>query len=140
MNPWMDAIDKLRLLGYSVSLDGERLRYAYQGMDNPRQDEIIILFEVLKAHKAEILKDPCFLIEQTTQELNKAWKPGALTKLKSKPEERIRMLDIENKVNEVALARDIDGLKKALKKYKGLFSVMDSGEVQRNLFDKQDVV
>lgn len=140
MNPWMDAIDKLRFHGYSVTLIEGRLRYTYQGKGNPPQDEITPLLEVLKAHKAEILKDPCFLIEETIQEINKGFKPGTLSKLKPLQRAWQRMLAIENEINRMALAGDIDGLKKALERYKGLLSVVDSGMEQRNLFGKQDVV
>lgn len=39
MTPWMEAIDKLRFLGYSVTLGGGKLRCAYQGEGNPRGDK-----------------------------------------------------------------------------------------------------
>jgi hypothetical protein len=35
MTPRMEAIDKLRFLGYSVTLEEGMLRYAYQGGGNP---------------------------------------------------------------------------------------------------------
>lgn len=37
---WMNTIDRLKSLGYWITLDGEKLRYAYQGKDNPSQNEI----------------------------------------------------------------------------------------------------
>ena len=128
MTPWMDALNKLRFLGYQITLDKGKLRYAYQRNDSPLHNETTPLLEVLKAHKAEILKDPYFLIEQTIQEINKAWKPGTLSGLKPLPGAWQRMLSLEDQISRKALAGDIDGLKKALEKYKGLFSVMDSRE------------
>lgn len=55
MTSWTDAIDKLTSLGYRITLDGEKLRYAYQGKNNPSQNEITPLLEVLKSHKAQVL-------------------------------------------------------------------------------------
>ena len=40
MIPCTDAIDKLRSLGYSVTLEEGKLRYAYQGKGDPSKDEI----------------------------------------------------------------------------------------------------
>jgi hypothetical protein len=48
-----EAIDKLRFLGYSVTLEEGKLRYAYQEEGNPPQDEIIPLLDTLKAPKGE---------------------------------------------------------------------------------------
>lgn len=95
MNPWLDAIDKLRLLGYSVNLDGGKLRYTYQDKGNPSQKEITPLLEVLKAHKAEILKDPCFLIEQTIQAINEKWEPGTLGRPSPEVWERVKTIERE---------------------------------------------
>lgn len=53
MTPWMEAIDKLRFLGYSVTLEEGKSRYAYQEEGNPPQDEIIPLLDTLKAPKGE---------------------------------------------------------------------------------------
>jgi hypothetical protein len=119
MNPWLDAIDKLRLLGYSVNLDGGKLRYTYQDKGNPSQKEITPLLEVLKAHKAEILKDPCFLIEQTIQAINEHWKLGTFGRLSPEVWERVKT--IEREIDRSTLAKDIDGLRKALEEYKGIF-------------------
>ena len=119
MIPWMDAIEKLRFHGYSVTLIEGRLRYTYQGKGNPPQDEIIPLLEVLKANKAEILKDPCFLINQTIQAINEHWKAGTLERLSQEVRERVRTIEVE--INRLALAKDIDGLRKSLEAYKGIF-------------------
>jgi hypothetical protein len=103
---------------------------AYQGRDTPCSDEITPVVEVLKTHKAEILRDPCFLIEETIQEINKAWKPGTLSGLKPLPGAWQRMLSLEDEINRKALAGDTNSLKKVLVEYKELFSGIDSGERQ----------
>ena len=128
MNPWLDAIDKLRSLGYSIALDRGKLNYIYQGKGCPPQDEITSLLEVLKAHKAEILKDPCFLIEQTIQAINEHWKPGTLGRLSPEAWERVKA--IEREINRSVLTKDSDGLRKNLEAYKGIFSVNQGSSPQ----------
>ncbi len=119
MTPWMDAIDKLISLGYWIILEGQKLRYAYQGKDNPPQAEITSLLEVLKAHKADILNDPYFLIEQTIQTINRQWKPGTIKRLTPEAWERVRR--IEGEINRCAFAKDTEKLKKAVKEYEGIW-------------------
>jgi hypothetical protein len=131
MTFWMDAIDKLRLLGYAVNLDGEKLRYAYLGKGNPSSDEIIPLLEVLKAQKAEILNDPYFLIEQTLLEINQAY-----------PKVRDRLIDtsqwkalfeIEQEISRTVLEDDFESLERALQAYKQAVLGVERGEAQGNL-------
>jgi len=123
MNPWMDAIDKLRFHGYSVTLNEGRLRYTYQGKGNPPQDEIIPLLEVLKAHKGEILNDPYFLIEQTLQRINEGWESGTLEWIKvNRPDEWGKVIALEQEINEAAFERDFGKLKKVLERYQELFT------------------
>jgi hypothetical protein len=125
MTPWMDALDKLRLLGYSVKLDGEKLRYACQAKNNPSHKEITPLLEALKVHKKEILNDPYFLIEQTLYKINSPWEPGTLKWMKvNRPHEWGEMLTLEGEINKTALGSDLDGLRGALSKYQGLILAM----------------
>jgi hypothetical protein len=117
----MDAINKLRSLGYSVTLKDERIKYVYQGKDSIPADQVSPLIEVLTAHKAEIMNDPHLLIEQALLEINEGWVPGALEWMKrARPHEWQNMIGLEEKINRLALGSDIDGLKKALKEYKEL--------------------
>ena len=53
MTPMIEAIEKLRSLGYIVTQDEGKLRYAYQEEGNPPQDEIIPLLDTLKAPRGE---------------------------------------------------------------------------------------
>jgi hypothetical protein len=125
MTPWMDAINRLRSLGYSVTLRDERIRYAYQGKGSPPPDQVSSLIDVLTAHKTEIMNDPHLLIEQVLREINEGWVPGALDWIKrSRPSEWQNMIELEEKVNRLALGSDIDGLKKALDEYKELMLAM----------------
>lgn len=121
MTPWMDAIDKLRFFGYSITLEEGKLKYAYREEGNPPQDEITPLLEVLKAHREEILNDPYFLVEQTLCELNERWEPGALKWMeRNQPKDLERMKTLEEKINQLALDGNLSGLKGALEDYKGL--------------------
>ncbi|MBM4340328.1 MAG: hypothetical protein FJ110_12380 [Deltaproteobacteria bacterium] len=116
MTPWMDAIDRLRLLRYSINLDGEKIRYFYQGKGDPSVEEIIPLLEVLKAHKADVLRDPCFLIEQTLHEINRIY-PEVRGKVKNTPRWQT-LSKLEQEINRLALEGDLVGLERALKAYK----------------------
>jgi hypothetical protein len=125
MTPWMDAIDRLRQLGYSVNLDGGKLRYTYQRKGNPLVNEITPLLDVLKAHKGEVSNDPYFLIEQTIQTINAGWKPGALEWMKrTRPKEWERMFTLEQEINRLALQGDVERLRKSLDGYQGLMIEM----------------
>ena len=127
----MDAIDRLRSFGYSFTLDGERLRYTYQGKDDPPQAEIIPLLEVLKAHKTDILKDPNFLIEQTPLEINQAY-PAVRNRLKDTPKWDA-LSEIEQKINRAALENDFAGLKRGLQAYRrAVLGLVEQGEAQGN--------
>lgn len=123
MTSWMDAIDKVRSLGYSVTLDGGKLRYTYQGKDNPIQEEITPLLEVLKVHKGEILNDSCFLIEQTLQEVNRGYHPGTVEWMKTEREKTwAEIRQKEQAINQGALAGDISGLRGSLIQYRELWN------------------
>jgi len=85
-----------------------------------------------------IEKNPHTLIDQTIRDINKEWKPEALEWIKvNRPDEWGKILAIENEINRMALAGDIDGLRKALEAYKKLFSGVVLGEGQGNLFDQR---
>lgn len=86
------------------------------------------LLEVLKAHKAEILKDPCFLIEQTIQAINEKWEPGTLGRLSPEVWERVKT--IEREINRSVLTKDPDGWRKNLEAYRGIFSVNQGSSPQ----------
>lgn len=122
MTPWMDAIEKLRSRGYSMNLDGGKLRYAYRGKgSNPLQDEITPLLKVLKVHKKQILNDPYFLIEQTLEEINGAWQPGTQEWMKkSRPEDWRGMVALEEKINQMAVKGEVEGLNETLGQYEAL--------------------
>ncbi len=121
MTPWMDAIDKLRSLGYSVTLRDERIRYAYKGKDSPSPDQITPLIKVLTAHKTEIMNDPHFLIEQAMQEIDEGWVAGALEWMKRvRPSEWQNLIGLEEKINPLVFESDVSGLKEVLKEYKEL--------------------
>lgn len=122
MTACLDAIDKLRSLGYSFTLKGERLIYTYQGKGNPSYDEITPLLEVLKAHKADILNDPYFLIKQSLQRINEGWKSGTFEWMRrSRPEEWKKMILLEEKINRATLSNDEDAIRRALIEYKAFF-------------------
>ena len=118
MNPWIDAIDKLRFHGYSVTLIKGRFRYTYQSRGNPPQEEITASLEGLKAHKAEALNDPYSLIEQTLQKINEGWEPGALEWIKAnRPDEWAKMFTLERSINKAALEGNLNALREALGEY-----------------------
>jgi hypothetical protein len=128
MTLWKDAIDKFRLCRYSITLDGEKLRYAYQGKDDPPQDEITPLLEVLKAHREEILNDPYFLIEQALQRINEGWESGTLERIKSdRLDEWSKVIALEQRINLAMSEEDLRNLKRALESYQDLLNKLKKG-------------
>ena len=140
MTLWMDALDKLKSFGYSFTLKDQRLIYAYEGKGNPSQYEITPLLEALKTHKAEILKDPCFLIEQTLQEIGKDYRPGLVRWMRRESGQWSRFLTLEDEINAATFVADEQRLKDALSRYQGFFdemlNVFEKGEAFP-LFSKQ---
>jgi len=128
MTPWIEALNKLWMLGYEISLNEGRLKYAYQGKDSPLPDQIVPLIEVLKVRKEEIINDPYFLIDLTIREIDEVWRPGTLEWVKrARPRDWERMLTVEGKINRVALEENVDALREALRTYKELMvSMRDS--------------
>jgi hypothetical protein len=120
MTPWMDAINKLRSLGYSVALRDERIRYVFYGKDSPSPDQVVPLIEVLKVHKDEIVNDPYFLIDQTLREINEAWAPGALTWVRQRPKDFEKIVALEGEINRFALEANMQELSEVLRTYKEL--------------------
>ncbi|NWF91926.1 MAG: hypothetical protein HXY46_03350 [Syntrophaceae bacterium] len=121
MTAWEKALGRLRAIGYRVVLDGENLRYTYQGKHLPPPDQIIPLIEVLKIHKAEIINNPYSLIDQTLCEINEGWTQGALEWMKrTRPGEFKKMMALEEEINRFALNRDMNGLNEVLKGYNEL--------------------
>lgn len=140
MTLWMDTIGKLRSFGYSVTLDGGKLRYTYHGKGDPLSNEITPLLEILKIHKAEILQEPNFLIEQTLLEINQTY-PELRDRLIDPPKWKA-LSEIEQEINQAALEDDFEGLERALGAYKQAVLGVEHGEAQGSLFqgltDKQD--
>ena len=125
MTPWLDAVYHLRNMGYSLTVHDEKLRYAYRGGGNPQPEEIKPLLGIVKTHRGEILNDPFFLIEATIEDINRGWHPGTLEWVKrSRPVDWKRMVALEAMINGKALTGDIEGLRKALEKYRGLILAM----------------
>ena len=125
MTPWMDAVYHLRNMGYSLATHDEKLRYEYQGRNNPQSEQIKPLLNILKAHKEEILKAPCFLIEQTLEEINQEWQPKTLEWIKAnRGDEWAKILTLEGEINRMPLCGDLDGLRGALNSYRGLIIAM----------------
>lgn len=62
---------------------------------------------------------PCFLIDQTLLEINRRYVPGTIESMKvNRPDEWDQMIALEKEINEKALKKDVEGLKKVLGDYK----------------------
>ena len=121
MTVWEMAISRLRAIGYRFVLDGENLRYTFQGKHPPSPGQIIPLIEVLTAHKEEIVNNPHFLIDQTLREINKAWTPGALEWMKrTRPNDFEKMVALEREINRIATTKNINELVEVLRSYKDM--------------------
>jgi hypothetical protein len=135
---WADAVGELESLGYQVTVNGDKFKYAYHGQGNLPREKIASLLAILKAHKDKILRDPYFLIGQTFEEVNRAWEPGALAWAKGRTGFWKKMNSLEDKISEKALKRDIPALKEALGVYKslllGMVKEFRAREEQNSLF------
>ena len=135
---WAKAVGELESLGYQVTLNGDRLKYAYHGQGNLPREKIASLLAILKAHKDKFLRDPYFLIGQTFEEVNRAWEPGALAWAKSRTGFLEEMTSLEERISEKALNRDIPALREALGDYKnlllGIVKEFRAREEQNSLF------
>ena len=40
---WMDALAALESLGYVLSVDGEKIRYAHEGSGNPNRSDYTLI-------------------------------------------------------------------------------------------------
>jgi len=67
------------------------------------------------------LYDLCLLVDQTLQEINRGWKPGASEWTKAnRPDEWGKMLILECHINEMVLGGNQEGLRGVLDQYRGL--------------------
>jgi hypothetical protein len=115
MNLWLDAIDKLRSAGYTITLSEGGLRYALKGKNTLLRKQITPLIEVLKQHKIDLLNGPHFLIDQALREINGLWVAGTLEWMKStRLSEWHNMIGLEEKINRLTFESDVNGLKRAL--------------------------
>jgi hypothetical protein len=55
MSPGIEAISKLSRLGFAFEVNGDRVRYRYQGPDTPDPAQVRPLLKVVKAYKADVL-------------------------------------------------------------------------------------
>ena len=55
MSPGIEAVSKLSRLGFAFEVNGDRVRYRYQGPDTPDPAQVRPLMEVVKAYKADVL-------------------------------------------------------------------------------------
>lgn len=121
MTLWIDALNKLRSLGYEISFNEGRLTYAYYSKDSPLPGQIVPLIEVLKVHKGEIINDPQFLIDQTLREINNTWTPGTFEWMKrSRPSEFEKMVALEEEINRIVIEANAKELVEVLRNYKEL--------------------
>jgi hypothetical protein len=55
MSPGIEAVSKLSRLGFAFEVNGDRVRYRYQGPDIPDPAQVRPLLETVKAHKSDVL-------------------------------------------------------------------------------------
>jgi hypothetical protein len=68
--------------------------------------------------------DPMALINQTFEEIDQAWQPGALAWAKKKSGFWQKMISLEERISEAALNREIPALKQTLEEYRTLMMGM----------------
>jgi len=55
MSPGIEAVSKLSRLGFAFEVNGDRVRYRYQGPATPDPAQVRLLLQVVKAYKADVL-------------------------------------------------------------------------------------
>jgi len=117
-------MNQLQDIGYALTLQDENIRFSYTREGEPPEQAASLLSEV-RLHKQEIIgflkKEICRLIEQTLTEINEHWEPGAMEWMKrTRPNDSKEMVALEERINQLALSRDVNGLNEVLKSYTGL--------------------
>lgn len=79
------------------------------------------IFEKTVRTDQEIDRD---LIDRTLQDIGETYRPGLISWIKEDRSRWRRLLDLENRINQAALAGDELGLMAALTEYKGFFREM----------------
>ena len=64
------------------------------------------------------------LIERTLQEIGETYRPGLISWIKEDRSRWRRLLTLEDRINQAALAKDEEGLKDGLSEYRTFFSTM----------------
>lgn len=108
----IEAVGKLRLLGYSIFLEGESLRYRYSMEAAPDVAKAIPLLHELRAHKEavkELLKGEVESFSESyellLQEINSHYISGAIDFAKKhKPEIWSQILENEDRLSAIWLA------------------------------------
>jgi hypothetical protein len=116
---WRTALFKLIQSGYSVVVDGDKIRV--RKYTSSPKDDMEPFISYLKANKNELLNSTGFLIDATISEVERVWIPEALEWMKyNDPASWEKMLQLENQINETAKANDTEALKGALTEYRVL--------------------
>jgi hypothetical protein len=55
MSPGIDAVSKLTRLGFDFEVNGDRIRYRYEGPGEPDPDMVPQLLETMRAYKPDVL-------------------------------------------------------------------------------------
>jgi hypothetical protein len=142
---WMDALAELDSLGYVLSLDGEKVRYAYQGGGNPNAAQIIPLFETIKARKALVvehlkrLADFEAMFNQALAEINCQYESGTIPYIRENyPALWQRIIENEARLNDLWLAGETGPFKLAVEEWKNLsfqtIKIFQAREAQESLF------
>jgi hypothetical protein len=121
----METVERLRELGYLLTVDGDKLSATYTGEGQPNPITVKLLLEELKEHKQEALdylrhQAPANLFKPVHDELAALWQAGTRGYLEQHRPELAKEIDTdEDQVNTSWLAADdgsgtLDDFKQAL--------------------------
>ena len=142
---WMDALAALESLGYVLSVDGEKIRYAHEGSGNPTTAQITPLFEAIKAQKAQVMKhlkmqaDFEERFNQVLEEINRQYEPGTIRHIRENyPGLWQEIVGAENRLSDSWLIGNTEGFKKDLNGWKNLnlqaIEIFQNRDAQEGLF------
>jgi len=108
------ALEELEAIGYSIWLDGQRIRLKYRGEGRPDPSRIEPLIEDLRRHKAEVLqilrdRETSRIFKEALAQISSNWIPGLMEHLeRHERETRERMWKAEEALERV-WARTLKG-------------------------------
>ncbi len=122
-----EEIAQMESLGYSLTLDNEKIKYIYGGEVSPDPAQIRLILENLKIHKGEVVehlrKQAYFeaMFKQALEEINRQYEEGTIRHVREKhPALWKQIIETENRLSHLWLTGKTEDFKKSLEEWRNL--------------------